>query len=317
MRRSQATGLLFVAACASAFAAGLGGPSPGYVLDSRTAAIRPVLGIPGAMQLGAAVSTGFNATSAEFSPTGDFGIAIDDQQPAHLRLVTQLSSTPGTSDLGALANDAKILAMNSKGAAAVVYSAATSQVWFVTGLPQQPAVSAPVSTANLAGAITAAALDDAGACAIAGTGALETLCSDGSSQRIVPSGLTVASVALAPNGQDAIFADQAAKQVVLVAQYAQSPAMSVLASTNDGLSGPAAVRAISATQILAADNAASALFSIDPTGAQPVQTIQLNIAPTQLRPLNDRSILLLNDASSLPFTIMDLSQMQTFFIPAN
>jgi hypothetical protein len=310
-------GLSFVLVASCAFAAGPGGPVPGYILDSRTSVIRPVLGIPGAMQLGAPLSPGFNVTSAEFGPAGDFALAMDDRTPAHLYLVQQLSSTPAASDLGALANDARVLAINSSGSAGMVYSASTSQIWFATGLPQQPVLSAPISTANLAGPITAAALDDAGACAIAGTGALETICSDGTSRRILETGLNVASIALSLNGQDAIVADQAATQVLFIPNYAQSSASTVIAAASDGLNTPAAVRAISATRILVADNAASKLFSIDTSGAQTVQSIDLNIAPTQLRPLADRGILLLNDAATLPFTIMDLSQMQTFFIPAN
>ena len=298
-----------------AFAAGPGGPVPGYILDSRSASIRPVLGLPGAMQLGPALGLSFNVTSAGFSPAGDYALAVNDQQ--HLYLVQQLATGPVTTDLGAVANNSRVLALNAGGTAAVIYSPDASELRFVTGLPQSASLSGPLSTASLAGPISAAALDDAGFCAIAGTGAIETVCADGSSQRILQPGLNVAAIAIVNKGQDLIVADQAGQQVLQVSQYAQSPASSVLASATDGINAPTGIRAVSANEILVADSGASALFCIDPTGQQSKQTIPLNIAPTQLRPLADPSILLLNDAASVPFTILDVSQMQTFFIPAN
>jgi hypothetical protein len=306
---------LLLAVCVSA--AGPGGTVPGYILDSRQAAIRAIYGIPGALQLGAPLDLPFRVTSAAFGPAGDYALAISGQQPAHAFLIQSLGSVPSVTDLGAVADGTRVLAVNASGSAALLYAGDGSAIQFVTGLPQAPAVSGIVSTAALAGAITAAALDTAGACAMLGTGALETLCADGTSQRILAAGMTISDVTLTNQGQDVVLADRAAQQIVLVSQYAQSANVSVLAGPADGIDTPVGVQAVSATQILVADSGASAVFVIDPTAAGHITTVNVNVAPTQLRPLADRSILLLNDVSAMPFTIMDLQSMQTFFIPTN
>jgi hypothetical protein len=305
---------LLFAACMGA--AGPGGTVPGYILDSRSASIRAVYGIPGALQLSAPLDLPFAVASAMFGPAGDYAVAIGGQQPAHAFLIQSLSSVPTVTDLGAVADNTRVLAVNAPGSAALLYSGDGTAIQFVTGLPLAPVVSGAVSTSALAGPITAAALD-AGSCAIVGTGALETLCADGTSQRIVPLGMNVSDLVLANRGQDIVLADRTAQQIVLVSQYAQSANITVLAGPADGIATPVGLQAVSATQILAADSGASAVFVIDPTGALPIASIDLNVAPTQLRSLADRSILLLNDASALPFTIMDLQTMRTFFIPTN
>jgi hypothetical protein len=299
---------------ASVFAAGPGGPVPGYILDSRSAAIRPVYGIPGALQLGSPLNLPFGVISAAFGPAGDYVLAVNDQQPAHAFLIQSLAGVPTLSDLGVVADNTRILAVNASGSAALLYAGDGTAVQFVTGLPQSAAVSGPVATASLAGPITAAALDAAGACATVGTGSLETLCADGTSQQILSAtGMNISAIVLANKEQDIIFADQAAKQIVLV----RSSNATVLASASDGIAVPVGLQAVSSTQVLAADSGASAVFAIDPTGAQSLSVINLATAPTQLRPLADRSIVLLTNASAMPFTVMDLQSMQTFFIPTN
>lgn len=304
--------LLFAASMA---AAGPGGIVPGYILDSRSSAIRAVYGIPGALQLGAPLDLQFGVVSAAFGPSGDYALAIGVQQPPHAFLIQSLSGTPNVTDLGVVADGTRALAVNASGSAAVLYAGDNSAIRFVTGLPQLPVLSPSVSTSALAGPIAAAALDAAGGCAILGTGALETLCADGTSQRILPAGLNVSDLMLANKEQDLIFADPTAHQIVLVTQYAQAAIVSVLAGSADGIDTPLGLQSFSSTRILAADSGAAKVFIIDPTGVAPLTSLDTNIAPTQLRSLADHSILLLNDASAMPFTVLDVQSMKTFFIP--
>ena len=311
--------LYFALGTACALAGGPGGPVPGYVLDGRTASIRAIYGIPGAMQLGPPLALPFGAASAGFGPAGDYVLAISDQQPAHAVLVQSLTAAqPALTDLGPVADGTRVQALNASGSAAFLYAGDGTAVQFLTGLPQAPSLSAPVSTGSLLGPITAAVLDDAGACAIAGTGSVAMLCSDGTMQTLLAqTNWNISALVLTNNGRDLIVADRAGKQIVLVNQYRQSANTVVLASSNDGIDTPVGLQTNPAGQVLAADRGASALFIIDSSGRQPIQAVPLGVAPSRLQPLSDSSILLLNDPSALPFTIMDVASLQTFFIPAN
>ncbi len=289
----------------------------GYILDSRTAVIRPVYGIPGAMRLGSALDLPFGVMSAVFGPAGDYALVTTDEQPPHAWLVQNPATAPNPVDLGAVTAKTRAVAVNAPGTAALLASPDTGTIQFASGLPQAPALSAAVSTGTLAGPVSAAALDDAGLCAVLGTGALETLCADGTSTRILPVGMTISALVVANKGQDLFFTDSAAQQAVMVRNYGQSQTPQVLAQASDGLLSPLAIQFINASQVLVADAGASTVFAIDPGGNQAMQTVALDAVPSQLLPLTDRTILLLNDVSALPFTIMDVQSMQTFFIPAN
>jgi hypothetical protein len=312
--------LLFTLSTVLALIAGpLGGPVPGYILDSRSNSIRPVLGIPGGMQLGTPVTLPFGVLSADFSADGQFAIAISNETPGHIYLIRNFTS-PVLTDLGPVPDASSVLGVNSRGTAAVLSS--PGQLQFMTSIADTPVLSAAVPTNNLLGPITAGVVDDAGQCAVLatagdGSGAIETLCADGSSQRILTqTGLAVSSLALANNGGDAIVADTAGQQILRISGYAQSPAVTAIATSADQISAPVGVQ-ILGDQAFVADSAASALFLIDLAGHNPVQATPLSSPPARLKFLADRSILLLTDTTAAPFTIFNLPAMQSYFVPAN
>ena len=202
-------------------AAGPGGPVPGWTLDNRNATIRAVTGIPGAMRLADPIALPNGIAAVEFSSSGDLALAITTDQPAHLLAISALHTSPAAVDLGAISDGSRILGLNQKGTAGIVYSPSIQSVLFVSGLDRTPSLSAPVSTAGLAGPITAGLLEDNGTCAVLGTGSIETLCADASSRRVIQdTGLSVTSLALANGSQDLWIADAAAKQVSRVSGYA-------------------------------------------------------------------------------------------------
>ncbi len=298
--------------------AGPGGPVPGYVLDTRTASLRAVYGIPGAMQLSPPVNLPFGVISAGFGPAADYVVAVNDQQPPHAFVIQSLSAAaPALTDLGVVSDRSQVLTVNATGSAALLYSGDGSSIQFLTGLPSAPVLSGIVSTAALAGGITAAALDAPGACAILGTGAIETLCSDSTTRQIAPAAnLNISALALVNKGLDLVYADRTAKQIVSVSGYAQAGNSTILAAAADGVDTPIALLSSAGGAILVADSSASspALIAIDATG---VHTTPLNFPPTQLRALSDPSLLLLTDPSAVLFTVLDAASMQTYFIPAN
>jgi len=292
------------------------GPTAGWTLDSRTASIRAITGLPGALRLADSLALPFGISAAEFAPSGDTAVALTSGQPQHLALVNALrSAAPAAVDLGEVVDGSRILALNGKGTAALLYAAAQQELRFVSGLNDTPVMSGPVSTATLTGAITAGVLDDAGQCAVLGTGSVEQLCADGSSRRVVPdSTFRVTGLALA--GADLWVADAAGPTVSRISNYATQPSATVFASVNDGLSQPLGLAVAPSGQVVVADSGTPAIFLIDPS-AGGIRMIALDLAPKQLRPLTDRSLLLINDLSALPFTLLATEAMRTYFVPAN
>ncbi len=311
--------LLLTLSVTPAWSDAVSGPVPGYVLDSRTGTLRPVLGIPGAMQLGSRVPLPFTVASVEFAPGANLAAVISNETPAHFYVIQNLSN-PTINDLGPVADGSIVLAINRTGQTAVL--TAQGQLQFVTGLTRLPVLANAIPTRGLLGAISAGAVDDAGKCALLGTaadstGSLQTFCSDGSSQTLLSqAGLRIAAIGLANSGQDAILADSAGQQILRVAGYTQPGAITALATANDGISTPVAMQ-VNGERLMVADSAASVLFFIDLSGQAPIQSSQLNSPPSRLKFLADTTVLVLNDASTAPFTVFDLQTMQPFFIPTN
>ncbi len=300
------------------FAAGPTGPTAGFIIDSRTSTIRPITGVPGALRLSNPISLPFSISAAEFSSGGDIAIVLTTNQPSHLAVISLLGSfAPAIADLGEVADDTRILALNAKGTAAIIYSALLQQVRFVSALNGNPVLSSPISTAALAGPVSAGVLDESGSCAVLGTGSVETLCSDGASRRVLPeAAYNVTALAVANNNRDLWVADAAGKQVLRVSNYAQQAVPTVFAAEADGMQRPVALAISPNGEVVVADSGAAAIFVID-SAAPSVKTIPLDITPSQLHPLTDRSLLLLNDLSALPFTLFATEAMRTYFIPAN
>jgi len=314
--KSLGISLLLAGLC---YAGPLGGPVPGFIVDSRSGTLRPVLGIPGAMQLGTAITLPFQITSADFDPNGNFAVVVSNETPGHLYLIQNLNN-PVITDMGAIADNSTVLAVNSTGQAAVLR--APGQLQFLTGITSSPVLANAIPAQQLLGSISTGVLDDAGRCALLGTsgdsaGALETLCADGTSQRIlIQPGMHLSAIALANQGQDAILADSGGRQILRVAAYAQSAAVTTLAGSQDGINTPVGIQ-VNGQQAVVADSAASSIFLIDLSGQAAIQTISLNGAPARVKFLADRTVVLLTDPSAAPFTIFDLQAMQSFFIPTN
>lgn len=306
-------------------AAPLTGPMPGYLLDARTNSIRPVFGMPGAMQMGSAVNLPFAVVSADFGPDGNSAVVISAEQPAHLYVIRSLDVTrslakPIAMDLGTVSDGASVLSINASGNAAVILS--PGQIQFVTGLANTPALSVAVPASALLGPISAGVLDNAGQCALLGTslagvGAVETLCADGTSQRLsTQAGMNISAIALANQGQDLMVADVAGKQILRLSGYAQAPLVTTVATVADGLSNPIGIQ-VAGDIAIVADAGTPAVFTIDLTGSKAVQVSVLDVPPARLKFLADRNILLLSDPSAALFTIFQLSAMQSYFVPTN
>jgi hypothetical protein len=271
------------------------------------------------MQLGTPLALPFQIASADFDPAGKFAVVVSTETPAHAYVV-QNASNPTVTDLGPVADHSTVLAVNSTGQTAAL--SAPGQLQFLTGLNGTPSLADAIPTQPLLGPISAALIDDAGQCAIlgtsnSGTGALETLCSDGSTQRLLAQpGMLISAIALANQGQDAILADSAGQQVLRLASYAQSGTPVTLATAKDGINAPVGLQ-VTAQQLLVADSSANAIFVIDLSGKSALQSIPLGSAPARLKLLSDQSVALLTDPASAMFTIFDLQAMQPFFIPTN
>jgi hypothetical protein len=271
------------------------------------------------MQLGAAVSLPFRVASADFDSTGNVAIVISNETPSHLYIVQNLSN-PSITDMGAVADQSTVFAMNSTGRAAIL--SAPGQFRFLSDIGGLNLLSSDIPTGSLLGPITAGVSDEAGTCALVGTSAnsmaaLETLCADGSSQRLTTqAGMQIGVIALSNGGRDAIVADIAGKQILEAANYLQFGSFTVLASAGDGINTPVGLQ-VNGQSAIVADSAASSIFVIDLSGRTAISAVNLNCAPTRLKLLPDKSIALLGEPTLAPFTVFDLQAMQSFFVPTN
>jgi hypothetical protein len=222
--------------------------------------------------------------------------------------------------MGAIADNSSVLGINSPGQTAIL--SASGQLQFLTSLTNSPVLGNALPTQALLGPISAGIVDDAGQCALVGTtsdagGAFESLCADGSSQRFVTqAGMHISAIALTNQGQDAILADSASQQILRVASYAQSAAVSALATASDGVTTLVGLQ-LNGQQAIVADSGASSIFLIDLSGQVAIRSIPLSSAPARLKLMPDRTVALLSDPTLAPFSIFDLQAMQSFFIPTN
>ena len=306
--------LLFAFTLPALFAAGPSGPVAGWTLDARTATIRAITGLPGALRLADPLALPFGIAAAEFDSTGSTAAALTTGQPARLVILTSLATTPAIADLGEMPEGTRLFALTRKGTAALIYVPLTKQIRFATELATAPVLSAPI----YAGTAAVGLLEESGTCALIGGSQLSRICRDGGTRQLVPDlTLNVTALAWANNDRDLWLADAAASQIIRLQDYLGTAIVSSPATVNDGIVQPVALFVSPSGMVLAADSGAQAIFAIDPSGAAALRSLPLDITPTQLRPLTDRSLLLLNDLSALPFTLLSTEAMRTYFVPAN
>jgi hypothetical protein len=212
------------------------------------------------------------------------------------------------------------MAISLSGDAAVLHYPETQSVAVLTGLPQSPAVSWSLETANLAGGLTALAVsNDGGAVLIATAGepsSVWLLAPDGS--RFLSYVAATPSLAFLSGSHDVLIADGALSTVMLVRDATGQAQITQIGGQGEGVSRPIAVAA-------AADNRHAFVANADPAGIvslslegeQPL-LVPCDCTLTGLEPLADGTTFRLSDPGEGPIWLLDgaSSPPRIVFVPS-
>jgi hypothetical protein len=287
-----------------------GGAQLGLVWGAADSTLRPLIGVPGATQLGAPLFPARTYVTAAFSAQTQTALLVDPK--GNLQWITLPSLSPQTLAQGIPAG--VTVAFSPKGAYAVVFASGAASIVTVTGLPQQPSAS----SLSAGGPIVAAAISDAGTLLLATTTAnngvaVTTSAASGSRATLAALG-GYGGMTFLPGSEDILLSDSAANTLT---RY-HNGAATVLATHASGLNQPFAVAAsLDDRWAVAADRADSNLLRIDLTGVVPPAQSTCTCSPTQLSSLRGNAVFELAPPGNAPGWMIEADDpvARVLFIP--
>jgi hypothetical protein len=287
----------------------------GFVFDSQTLAIRPMLGIPGAAYIGAPVAS--QVAAAAVSPDGSAAFVI---QLGRLVLYTGLRGTAPTS---VTVNNAILgvdrFAWAADGSAAAVYSSKSAQAQILTNLAQTPAAGTPIDLSGIQGTVGALAFD--GQHIVAGAPSTESggiyLAGPQTALERIAAASSPSAIVIA--GANLYFADRQSQQIWEVENYAKTPA-AVLFASDSGISAPAGLQLSADGLRLYAANAGNQKLTIyEVASRSALQSIDLDFTPTGLDRFGASSVYLLSSSGQGPLHVLsdgNTAKIAVYFVPA-
>jgi hypothetical protein len=288
----------------------------GYVVDGRSSALRPVVGIPGSAYLGDAVALPWGITAGKAKANRDLAIVISNEQPAQVYILRGLSGTPSILSLdGALAGADRI-ALSADGGSAAIVDSVQGQIQFLTKLNGTPVVSQPVPIA-IGAVITAVAISNS-ACAIVGAPGQLDAVSAANPGAMIPlyqqAAFNPAGIAWLDNQKLAV-ADSGQNQVLLFAD-ATGTAPVILLDSSAGVNAPVGIVGIDSSTIALGNAGGLIVASTDSSAA--ARAFALPLPPSILAALDTPSILISNLPGDLPLLLIDVQQnFSAYFVPSN
>ena len=267
-------------------AARVGGPVSGFVFDRQARALRPMMGVPGASYLGAALAAEVDA--AAVSPDGTLALAASQDR---LTLVSGLQDlTPAFVAIEGAIGGVDRIVWSPDGALAAVYSSRDGRAQVLRKIAGKPETGAVVEAA---GAITALAVSSAGEL-LAGAEDGVYLLTAGAAPRLVAAATRPS--ALAFRQKDLFVADSGADRILLVEDFAGSPAATTFDS---GLGAPVGLQmATDGKRLFAAGARDRLLRAYDAAGRYAIGQVELDCTPSELGAFGGRDVWLLNSDHS-------------------
>ncbi len=291
-------------AVAPAAAQTIRGPVLGYGWDETAARLRPILGIPGSALVGEGPEVGVELATAEVSPTQDFALALEAGSGAILELrLPAGEARPAPGSPGA----ARIF-FSPAGAAAGLYYEDKRAVEILKGLPEAPVAG---DRWEFDGPVTAAAISDQGQVLAATV--------DGSllagGRRIGSLGRASAMVFL-PRSGDALVADQARSEILLLRDVFGAGERLVLAGEREGVERPMAVAGAGRRVLWV--NAGSAIVNVLNLDGGPLERVPCTGVVAGLFPLRESGVFRLTAFSEEPLYLLEAAAgaPQILFVPA-
>ena len=263
-------------------ATGLTAPVTGYFADPSAPELRSILGLPGALRYGDPLPLPRGTTCVRVAPGRDFAwVERGEAAPAVLFLsggpVDRLTPVEG-----ALAA-AGWVAFSPGATAVVLYSSSSGRLQVLTGLPDAPRVSRDLDASVLPEQPVAAAVSDDGNLLLAASPGAVYLIPPAGAAQMVLSGGDIRSLAMMPNGLDAVAAEGSTGSVYLLRRLASAPVARTLVS---GLVGIGKVQpAWDGGSVFVAQPGASAVSIVDATTGG-AQSYGVDVPPVALDPLN-------------------------------
>jgi hypothetical protein len=294
----------------------------GFVFDSRTSGLKPLVGIPGAATLGAQLDAGLPIRQAIVSPRQNFAIALTDGG-AELAQLRSATDPPPVSPLGFDSTAATIAALSPDGAAGAFYSSGEALIRVVTGLPDAPSILRVVPTNAVPGTLRLLAItnDAAQLVAVADSADAESLLRidvDGSA-RTLSNPAHAAALQFIASTNDLLVADDASDTVGVVQDVSGAAAWQPLAAAADGVAGPVGLNtSLDGEQIVVANARAGNVLVLSPSGGPPA-AFACPCTPSVVARLNGNAVFLLNGISdSGPLWIFDgdSATPRVVFVPA-
>jgi hypothetical protein len=286
------------------------GAQLGLVWSTADSTLRPLSGVPGSSQLGAALFPAGSYVGGSFSPQTQTALLIDPK--GNLQWMALPSLTPQTIAQG-IPSGATI-AFSPKGAYAVVFAPGTASLLTISGLPQQPVVT-PGTAGN---PVLGAAISDAASLLLAtgagnGSIAITDITSSGTRTTIAAlngfGGMTFLS-----GSEDILFSDSVANTL----SRSHNGSATVLATHANGLNQPFAVAASQDDRwAVTADRADTNLLRIDLTGATAPSQASCSCTPNQLSALNGNAVFELSSPGTAPGWMIEADDpvSRVLFIP--
>jgi hypothetical protein len=316
MRKCFAILLLFLLAASASNASSIAGPVLGVVLDQASGGVRPILGVPGAATLGAAVPLGIDTDRAAVSGVSDYvlGAAAGD---GRMVLVRNASTSPLPVVLPAVEPSAGRVILSPSGSSAALLYPGRNRLQVIVGLPDAPSMRAEIDLAALPEAPSSIAVSDDGQSVIATLVGGIAVFGPGGAYRIVASA-TQAAVAFLHHSSDAVFTDSTSNSVFVIRDVGGAAQMAFVARTEEGTAGPAAIQVSRDNRrAIVANSGSGVVASFDLAGGEPMAA-RCDCQITGLAALSGNSVFRLSDAASGPvwFFDGDAPAGRVLFIPA-
>jgi len=281
---------LFLAGCALAQTASVGGPLAGFIYDSGSRTVRPLHGVPGSTHIGSPVLNGVDLAS--IAPGGQWAFVTKNGGSTFVRGLSDASTTESLPD-GLLASVDRVV-WNRDGSAVLLYSSSANQLQRVRLSATDATADAPLDLP--AGSVTALAIDPAGrqiALGIAATGLY--LFNAGDSPVLISSIAQPAAAAFDETGRKLYAVDLDSLRIV---QFDSGSAQSDFTAIGSGIAPAGLAISAGGRYLMLADSAASAVYVYDVASQSFANTLNLDFAPSRFEPLSSGPTFLLNGGRS-------------------
>ena len=252
------------------------GPQLGYLWKADDETLRPVLGIPGASQVGASVVAGETYVAGAGSAASGVGLLVGSDGTVYRMSLP--SGSPAS--LGVTSSGAAQIRFSPSGVAAVVFAAGSQQAVAVTGLTASPAarqIALPAQVADVAVA-------DAGTVAVATAASIEVVGASGTAQPVAAlSG--PGRVAFVGTSDTLLATDAGANTLWLIRSSSTAPQVVQVASAGM-LKSPAGIGgSLDAHWAVVANAGESSVVRVDLTGASAPVKLACGTQPTTVAAL--------------------------------